>query len=148
MNDESQDALRRLLDRTLQELPQRRAPATLELRVLGELERRAALPWWRRSFGHWPLAARAAFVVLCGVLIRLAFIGGAMAIDAIRSLSWAHDALAVIGWAADLAAVVAHFAPPAWAYEIIALCAALYAILFGLGAFGYRSLYLQSTAGD
>src|ERR1700738_3597831 len=84
--------LERLLDRALRELPLRRAPLTLESRVFGELQRRAALPWWRRSFAHWPLLARAAFLVICGVLIRLAFLGGATAVAGVRSLSWAREA--------------------------------------------------------
>ena len=81
------DALKDLLDRTLQELPLRRAPPTLESRVLDELERRAALAWWRRSFAHWPVAARAVFLVICLALIRLAFVGGATAVAGVRSLS-------------------------------------------------------------
>ena len=41
--------------------------------MLAELARRAALPWWRKSFAHWPMAARAAFVVL-GAGIAAAFV--------------------------------------------------------------------------
>jgi hypothetical protein len=126
--NESPEALERLLDRTLHELPLRRAPFTLESRVLGELERRAALPWWRRSFAYWPLLARAAFLVICGGLIRLAFLAGATTVAGVRSLSWAS---------------LARTEPPTWAYEGIAVCAVLYAVLFGLGAAVYRTLYLQ-----
>jgi hypothetical protein len=63
----------------------------LEARVYCEIERRAALPWWRLSFAHWPLFARAAFLVMSGVLIGAAFVGGASAIDGLRSLSWARE---------------------------------------------------------
>ena len=69
--NESREALERLLDRALHELPSRRAPPTLESRVIRELDRRAALPWWRRSFAHWPLLARAGFLVIGAALIRL-----------------------------------------------------------------------------
>ena len=137
---ESHEALARLLDRTLHELPLRRAPLTLESRVLGELERRAALPWWRRSFAYWPPLARAAFLVICGALIRLAFLGGTTAVAGVRSLSWVG---VLTAWAGNLAALLAHTAPPTWAYEGIAVCAVLYAVLFGLGAAVYRTLYLQ-----
>ena len=41
----------------------------LESRVLGELARRAAQPWWRRNFGHWPTLARAGFVTACLALV-------------------------------------------------------------------------------
>jgi hypothetical protein len=141
--NESHEALERLLDRTLRELPLRRAPPTLESRVFGELERRAALPWWRRSFAYWPLLARAAFLVICGVLIRLAFLAGATAVAGVRSLSWAREAGTITASAANFAALLAHTVPPAWAYEGVAVCAVLYAVLFGLGAAVYRTLYLQ-----
>jgi hypothetical protein len=141
--NESQEGLERLLDRTLRELPLRRAPFTLESRVLGELERRAALPWWRRSFAYWPLLARAAFLVICGGLIRLAFLAGATTVAGVRSLSWAREVGAITVSAADLAALLARTEPPTWAYEGIAVCAVLYAVLFGLAAAVYRTLYLQ-----
>jgi hypothetical protein len=144
---ESHEALERLLDRTLHELPLRRAPVTLEPRVLCELERRAALPWWRRSFVHWPPLARAAFLVICGALIRLAFLGGATAVAGVRSLSWARELAGFTASAANLAAWLAHIVPPTWAYQGIAVCAVLYAVLFGLGAAVYRTLYLQPQHG-
>jgi hypothetical protein len=138
------EELARLVDRTLRELPMRRAPPTLEARVFSELRRRAALAWWRRSFTYWPLLARAVFLVICGALIRLAFLGGATAVAGVRSLSLARELGAMAASAAHFAASLAHTAPPTWAYEAIAVCAALYAVLFGLGAAVYRTLYLPS----
>jgi hypothetical protein len=140
--DESHD-LERLLDRALRDLPLRRAPSTLESRVFVELQRRAALPWWRRSFGHWPLLARAVFLVICGTLIRLAFLGDTTAVAGVRSLSWARDVGAIMASAANVAELLAHTVPPTWAYVGIAVCAVLYAVLFGLGAVVYRALYIQ-----
>jgi hypothetical protein len=140
---ESHEAPERLLDRTLRELPLRRAPRTLESRVLSELQRRAALPWWRRSFASWPLLARAAFLVICGALIRLAFLGGATTVAGVRSLSWVRELGALTASAANFTELLAHTVPPTWAYIGIAVCAILYAVLFGLGAAGYRTLYLQ-----
>jgi hypothetical protein len=141
--NESHEALERLLDHALHELPLRQAPPALESRVLRELARRAALPWWRRSFAHWPLLARAAFLVVCGALIRVAFMGGTTAAAGIRSLAWAREIGVVTDSAANLAASLARSAPPIWVYEGIAVCAVLYAVLFGLGAAVYRTLYLQ-----
>ena len=143
--NEPEDASERLLDRALHELPPRRAPLTLETRVYSEIARRAALPWWRLSFVHWPLLARAAFLVICGGLIRVAFLGGASAIAALRSLSWAREVGEIMVSAGNLAALLARISPPAWVYAGIAVCAVLYAVLFGLGAAVYRTLYL--TAG-
>jgi len=141
--NESHEALKRLLDRTLHGVPLRRAPMTLESRVFGELARRASLPWWRRSFAHWPLLARTAFLLICCVLVTLAFLGGATAVAGVRSLSWAREIEALMASAGTLAALLARTAPPAWAYEAIAVCAVLYVVLFGLGAAVYRTLYLQ-----
>lgn len=152
-DDDPNDDLERRLDRTLRALPLRRAPAALESRVLAELERRAALPWWRRRFDLWPLHARALFVALCGGLAGAIFLGGAVAVDRILALPWTHPALRIMDSTAHLVvlaarySLAAHYALPAWVYGAIAICAVLYGILFGLGAVVYRSVYLHSTAG-
>jgi hypothetical protein len=145
---ESPDALERLLDRALHDLPLRRAPPTLESQVIRELERRAALSWWRRSFAHWPLLARAGFLVICGALIWVAFLGGATAVTGARSLSWVREVGGLTASAANLVAVLARIQPPTWAYAAMAVCAVLYATLFGLGAAVYRALYLQPVNGS
>jgi hypothetical protein len=116
--------------------------------VCGELTRRAARPWWRRSFAQWPLPARAAFLVLCAVLIGLTFKGGAAAVAGVHSLPLAREMGVLVVSLANLTAAIAHISPPAWLYEGLAVCGVLYAVLFGLGAALYRMLYLPSTAGD
>jgi len=119
-----EDRLERLLAGTVHELAARRAPHTLESRVLGELARRAAQPWWRRSFGHWPAFARAGFIVTCGAL-----------------------AASITGALGNLAASLANTIPPTWLLLGLAAAALLYACLFGLGAAAYRLLYLQPHNG-
>jgi hypothetical protein len=153
--NESRDELERLMEGAMKDLPLRRAPSTLEARVLRELARRAALPWWRHSFGHWPLPARALFVVICAGLIRLAFLEGAVAVAGVHSLhesgvlplSWMRDVGVLAAAAGNLMALLAHTAPPTWVYEGIAVCAVLYAVLFGLSAAVYRTLFLQTHNG-
>jgi hypothetical protein len=155
MANESDDALERALNHAVHGLPLRRAPATLEARVFGELERRAALPWWRRSFTHWPLLARAGFLVICAALVKLAFLESAVAIVGVRTLhdsgvlspAWVQEMWVVAVAAGNLASLLARTAPPSWAYEGIVVCAVLYAVLFGLGAAVYRTLYLQPQNG-
>jgi hypothetical protein len=127
------DALERLLESTLYDLPVRRAPTTLESRVFGELERRAALPWWRRSFAHWPLPARASFPSLQE--------SGALPVSGARA------AAVLLASAGNLATLLARTVPPTLVYAGIAVCAVLYAVLFGLGATLYRTLYLQPQNG-
>ena len=83
---EKSDPLEQLLDRTLRPLPLRRAPPALQSHVLEELQRRAALPWWRRSFAHWPSAARAGFVLVCLALVGMVILGGDWTAATVRSL--------------------------------------------------------------
>jgi hypothetical protein len=141
------DLLERVFDRTLRELPLRRAPTSLESRVFRELERRAALPWWRRSFTHWPLMARAAFLVICAASAGLAITGVAAAAANVRSLVWAREIGMLMASSGSLLTLLARIAPPLWLYEVIAFCGVLYAVLFGLGAVLYRTLYLQPHDG-
>jgi hypothetical protein len=145
--------LARLFERTLRDLPLRRAPSTLEARVLGELQRRASLPWWRRSFSHWPALARAVFGLGSAVLICWIFAGGALLIDILESLpasggrwlSWGRSGAALAGAVAQLAAALARAVPLSWVYDGLAVSAVLYAALFALGIAGYRTLYRSSA---
>jgi predicted anti-sigma-YlaC factor YlaD len=154
-NNDSDETLERTVDRALRKLPLRRAPHTLESRVFAELERRAALPWWRHSFAHWPLPARAAFLVICIALIGFVFVGGTAAMDGLKSLSdsgslslsWAREAAALMASAGNLIASLTNAVPPGYLYGGLAVCAVLYAVLFGLGAAVYRTLYLQPKNG-
>ena len=135
MNEPTQaeQELERLLHRTLRAVPLRRAPQTLESRVLGELQRRAAMPWWRRSFVHWPQVARAAFVLLC-VAMAAAVVGATAA---------------VVGATGEWAASLARAVPPEWIYDGLAVSGLLYTALFGLGIAAYRTLYRNfEIAGD
>jgi hypothetical protein len=145
---DTDDGLERLIDRTLHQLPLRRAPPALELRVLDELERRAALPWWRQSIAHWPLAARVAFVVISICLAGAALLGGPWAATGLQSLDasaaswlpWAHEAVAVTGIAGELLALGARSIPHVWLHEALTASALLYAAFFGLAAAAYRTL--------
>lgn len=150
---ESEDASRERLDRMLHGLPPRRAPATLESRVLAEMQRRAALPWWRRGFGHWPAAARTAFVALCATIIGVSLLGDVGDLLRIRAAhealalasSWTHPAAAALASMLEIEWLLRHLIPPAVAYAFLAAAALLYAALFGLGATAYRALYPPSA---
>ncbi len=150
---DAEGQLARLFERTLRDLPLQRAPSTLEARVLSELRRRASLPWWRRSFSHWPALARACFGLGIAVLIAWIFAGGALLMENLRSLPvsgerwipWGRSAAALAGAIAQPAAALARAVPVAWIYEGLAVSAALYAALFGLGIAGYRTLYRSSA---
>ena len=153
---ETEEKVGRLLDRAGRATPLRRAPASLESRVLVELERRAALPWWRHSFERWPAVARSAFLVTCGVLAVLALTGGFWAVSNLapaQKLSglpplWARHAFTLAGIAGDLAATLVDLIPPAWIYRGLVASALLYAALFGLSVAAYRMLYVRTGSGD
>jgi hypothetical protein len=78
MDPEFDPKLESLIDAELKELPPVKAPASLAPRVLALLEQRARLPWWQRAWWDWPLAAKAAFLVLAVALAGLAGGGGVM----------------------------------------------------------------------
>jgi len=152
---ENEERIARLVDLTLRQLPSRVAPSTLESRVLGELARRAALPWWRRSFAHWPAAARAVFLLMCGALVGGAYLTGgwtAAAVHSLResgalSIGTVRDGMAIMTAAGELAAVFAHAIPSTWGYVGLTAGALLYAFLFALGSAAYRTLYLTPQDG-
>jgi hypothetical protein len=148
------DRVERLLDDTLRRLPLRRAPRSLEARVLGELDRRSSQAWWRRSFAHWPQAARAGFVAAGGALAGLVLLGGSWLAVAVRTLdvagpasAWVRRVASVTGTAGNLAASLADAIPRTWLELGLVAAVVLYACLFGLGAAAYRMLYLQPQTG-
>lgn len=153
---ESEQKLERLMSQTLRGLPSRRAPGTLEARVLNELQQRAALPWWRVGFAHWPAVPRAAFIVICATIIAATISGGASAVIGLRSLneaaalplSWLHPLSTLLSSAGGIAALLVRVIPPLWLYGALAFGIVLYVALFGLGAAAYRMLYRPSSAGD
>ena len=59
------------------------------------------------------------------------------------------DVVAATAWVGEFSALLVRVIPPAWLYGVFAAGAMLYAVLFGLGAAAYRTLYLRpSLAGD
>jgi hypothetical protein len=150
---DSEQKLEQLFNQALRGLSLRRAPGTLELRVVNELQRRAALPWWHVSFTHWPVVPRVAFVLICIALVAATILGGVSAFVgaqplnefAALALSWAHPFLAVMASTGGVTALLVRVIPPLWLYGGMTLGIMLYLALFGLGAAAYRTLYLRPT---
>lgn len=148
------------VERLLRAAPTRRAPRSLEQRVLREIARREALPWWRRSFSRWPRFAQACLAVISILAIVAvlgadlswpdgAFTGGGMPAAAGSLLiAWLEPARTLLETARNLDASVMRLVPTGWLYGAMAAAALLYAALFGLGAAAYRTLYLQPTSDD
>ena len=140
--------LERLVDRVCREQPGLKAPDTLASRVLGEIARRTALPWWRRSFGHWPLAVRAVFIAACAVIIGAGFSPpmASLAASAAQPLAWAFQAGASLTLVntvfSHVGADLANSVSPRWLYGAgVGICV-LYVLLAGLCATTYRTLYI------
>jgi len=146
--------LERLIARALSAQPLMPAPADLEARVLAEIGRRAALPWWQRRFTAWPALARVAFAAACGGVALaslgatrwlLASLGTATTASQSAPL-WLHvqrsgHLLVTLGRAVQslLAAI-----PAGWLYSCALLAAITYVALIGVAAAAYRVLYVRT----
>jgi hypothetical protein len=142
--------LERFIHRTLRELPNRRAPGTLEARVLAAVEQQALVPWWHKGWAYWPAAVRAVFLAVAtavsgGIMAAgYALLAGAdvasLAAETAGRLGGLRQVLHVFSWTVDLTRSLIATIPALWLYGGLAFVAALYVSLFGLGAFAYRTL--------
>jgi len=147
-------AIERLIDSVLREQPPRSAPASLQARVLAEIERRAALPWWHHSFLYWPLPVRILFILASLGIAKIALTGVMMLISGVQSqpvvvetiakpLSWAETGANVFSKAGSLAALVFDAIPTWWLYTGAGVALTLYVAVLALGATAYRALYVN-----
>ena len=80
--------LEALLHRELKELPPLKAPSSLAPNVMAILAARSRVPWWQRAWWDWPVAAKAAFVVVA-LMVAGAFSGGSLFLgDGMSGYSW------------------------------------------------------------
>ncbi|MBP7141945.1 MAG: hypothetical protein KBA71_08560 [Opitutaceae bacterium] len=136
------------LDSALKGLPSRRAPATLEARVLAAIAGLEATPWWRKGFAFWPPVMRVVFLIVTlgiatGTVWALLHGGSGASMAALGD--WMGSVFR--GWsraqsvAADLFRhVIDSLSPTAqlWILTGIGLVALCYATLIGTGAALYR----------
>jgi len=151
MKKMNEKELEQLIHQTLRSLPDRKAPGTLESRVLAAIEHRATIAWYHKSWGYWPAAVRAAFLAVAtalgGASVAACYLlsqgldVGAAAREVGARFEWVTKLCNAGIWCVDL---VNHFVgdvSPLWIYGGLGLVAALYATFFGLGAAAYRTLY-------
>jgi hypothetical protein len=135
----------------LKDQPLRRAPETLQARVMEVIAQRRAAPWWQLSFGAWPLAARASFLVISLGLAWLA-VAGVMWVGQLvhttprpslltQTATWAHVAAGLARTAAETGAAILNWIPGWWLDAAAAFGIALYLALFAAGAVAYRAVY-------
>lgn len=151
MNKMTPEELEKFIHQNLRSLPARRAPRSLESRVLAAIEQQATIPWYHKSWSYWPAAIRAAFLALAtgvtGAVVAAFYLmstgaeASAFVAQAGARLSGFVKIYHAAVWVVELAANVISSIPPLWLYGGVALIAALYATFVGLGAAAYRTLY-------
>jgi hypothetical protein len=154
LSSEDQARLERLIGDGLSAQPPRRAPQTLQVRVWAELERRAALPWWHRSFRHWPISMRILFVLTALGVVWLVLSANAwsqathaanqLAAPVSGELTWFQHVGAVLALlgslCTDAAQALLQRIPGVWLYGAIAVLIAMYTMLAGIGVAAYRTM--------
>lgn len=145
------EQLEQKIHAVLREQPARRAPMSLEQRVLGEIARRQTLPWWQRSFVYWPNSMRLAFLVVAtgiagAVLLFSMQLFGLVSADAITQITepvrGAWNTLRVAS--STIGGLVAPNMPELntnYLYAGLAIVGGAYAVMLGLGATAYRVLW-------
>ena len=117
--------------------PTAERPATLsEARVLAEIERRAAVAWYHRSWAFWPAPIRALFLavasgfsgaaVLAFFLVSHGFDVGTVAQEIGSHFTWLTGSVGVAEWIVDFTGRMLGSIPPLWLYSGLAFIAALY----------------------
>lgn len=141
--------LEKSINRLLRDLPERQAPRNLEMRVMAAIAKKAARPWWQRSFTEWPAGLRLAFVVTSAIAVAVVMAGGMRLVGGVQNDAnlweaplhwWQHlsHAAQVIG------GLVTKQLPQGftqWLYVGAGVLAAVYAVGFGLASAAYRYLW-------
>lgn len=148
MRPSPEQELEQAVDRALRALPERPAPSTLIPRVRQAIAARQRLPWWRKSFAHWPWPARWMFIGLTTALAALVLSAGWGGSDGAGYRWVAAEALAVagslevagrvLGALANAGVAVLATLGPAWLWGAAAVAGACYLTTLGLGTFCYR----------
>jgi hypothetical protein len=140
---EMQDELERKITHALRDQPLRRAPSTLERRVLAQVEAGAAVAHWRRGFAHWPIAARVAFLAASVGVVKVALSIAMWLSMPLDSRASAFDLPSQVAWLQTLFVAIGSIArtvPSLWVHAGIAVLAIMYVALFGIGASAYRTM--------
>jgi hypothetical protein len=154
LNTEDQARLEKLIAAGLTQQPPLKAPASLQMRVFAEIARRAALPWYHRSFRHWPMVMQVGFVctALATVVLARSVILWSHPVHAaselaapvsggltfLQSLGSAWSAMGSMFGATGNALL--HRIPGFWLVVGIGVAFAMYAMLAGIGVAVYRTL--------
>jgi hypothetical protein len=150
-HDAQQAQLERLITGVLRDQPLRRAPASLEARVLARIQQQHAMPWWSAGFVRWPMAARVALLVTLIVIAKITldvvvwlFSTPTPVTNTVESsVTWAKSTASLFSTLISLGNSLIDAVPPLWIAVGLAFAAGMYIMLFVLGATAYRTLYLN-----
>jgi hypothetical protein len=140
-NEHREQQLERLIDQALRDQPVQRAPVDFEAKLMAEIARREAAPWWQRSFADWPIAARLLFLIAS---VGFATLGLRATSLVVTPLDHGATLFADVAWIPSLfvtIGAVLHDLPSSWIYGGLTVIASLYLTLFGVSAAAYRTLY-------
>ncbi len=151
LRTQSAEQLEQLVHRELRSLPLRKAPASLESRVLAAIEHQATVAWYHKSWTYWPGAVKAAFLGVATGVSGAAIVAfylmsqgaetSALTAAAGERFAGAAALLHVFRWMANYISETIAGIPPLWLYGGLAFIAAMYATFVGLGTAAYRYLY-------
>lgn len=145
------EELEQKIHAVLREQPPRRAPMSLEARVLGEIARRQALPWWHQSYAYWPNAIKLSFLVIATgiagtVLLASMHMLGVVSGESVRQLL--EPLFGAVHTLRAAAAAITGLVTPSLPqlsntvlYGGLVVLGGAYAVMLGLGATAYRVLW-------
>lgn len=143
-NESREQQLERFIDKALRDQPLQRAPFGFEDKVMAEIARRGLLPWWQRSFGGWPMAARVLFLVASAGFVKLGLEATTWVVTPLNPGARGAALFADVAWIPTLftsIGAVLRGLPSLWIYGGLTVLALLYLTLFGVSAAAYRTLY-------
>ena len=156
MNPNDSKKLEALISQAVKDLPSRPAPRSLESRVLAEIQRRAALPWYQQSFARWPVAMRGAFLLASAsaaavvtVMVIPYLSGTAPAVlqpYTSNAQGWYDSLLNAVQVLTQLGSNAFSRIPTLWLYAGLAAVASSYAALVGIGTAAYRAVRTQTSS--
>jgi hypothetical protein len=151
MTRNTPDSLEQLIGNVLRDQPLRRAPASLEARVLARIEQHELLGATRTGFLRWPIAARFALLVALLAIAKLTvdaivwvFSSGTPVTQTVESsVTWAKSTATLFTSMVTLGRALLDIIPSYWITLALVFSAGMYIVLFALGATAYRTLYLN-----
>jgi hypothetical protein len=145
-------ALEQFIGSVLRQQPLRQAPASLEARVLREIELRSAQALRQSGFSRWPWTTRILCLPVGAALVWLSFVTTARLLSLWQAIQVSAPANAAqsgwrwfesLGQALQAIGNLATHAIPQWLlYGGAGAALLMYAAFFGLGAAAFRTLFV------